>query len=216
MRMRLMKWGVGALATGAVLFGALALGGVVQAGGSLDRARVDEILAGKLGVTVGELNTAREEARLQVIDEAVASGDITAERAERLKSAEPGEGRGRHGRGGFGKQAFRGVGDIFGTVAESLGMTMEEFKAELMAGKTVAQIAEENDVSRDQLKATIVANVTAAVISKVQSGDISQEMADKILEGLAARIDGMIDGSFEKQEGGPRRGFRHRSGDQSS
>ena len=181
--MRLMKWGIGAVAAGAVLFGALALAGVVQASGQFERGKIDAVLAEKLNVTVEELQAAREEARLQVINDAAAAGDITAEQAERLRNAEPGELRGRHGPG---KHGFRGAGAIFVTVAETLGMTKEEFVAELRAGKSPAAIAEENGVSSDQLKATIVANVTATVTSKAQSGDLTQEMADKILAGLDA------------------------------
>ena len=191
--MRLMKWGVGAFAAGAVVFGVLALSGIVQAGGPLDRERVDEIIADKLGVTVDELVAAREAARLQIVDEAGAAGEITAEQAERLRNREPGEhGRHRGGQRGF---SFRGVGNAIEIAAEAAGVTSDVLVQEMRDGdKSLADVAADHGVSRDELIATLLSVTRSELDTRVGNDDITQEQSDRIFEAVSDHIDRLVDG----------------------
>ena len=76
----------------------------------------------------------------------------------------------------------------FDTAAETLGLTPEQLFAELHAGKSVAEIAEEQGV---ELKALHEAEADAhvetakqAIKQAVEDGHVSQEQADWALEGL--------------------------------
>lgn len=76
--------------------------------------------------------------------------------------------------------------------AEALGMTAEELTAQLWAGRTLADVAEEQGVDLVELQATVQAAVQAEratlmremIDQAVQNGTISQENADWLLEGL--------------------------------
>jgi hypothetical protein len=93
-----------------------------------------------------------------------------------------------------GKGFDRGLGGQVGleAAANALGMTTEELSAELWAGKTLADIAEEKGVDLVELQATVQAAVQAeretamreAINQAVENGTITQENADWLLEGL--------------------------------
>src|SRR5687767_4747354 len=96
-----IKFGLGGLtlfvASAVVAFGIVSLGSggaFAQTPGDSPRARHNELLAQKLGISVTQLEAAQKAARDQMIDDALAAGRITAEQAAKLKSAEPGELRG--------------------------------------------------------------------------------------------------------------------------
>jgi hypothetical protein len=88
----------------------------------------------------------------------------------------------------------RGLGGQVGldAAAGALGMTAEELSAELWAGKTLADVAEEKGVDLVELQATVQAAVQAEMQANmremidqaVQNGTITQENADWLLEGL--------------------------------
>ena len=111
---------------------------------------------------------------------------------------------------GFG----RGLGGQVGleAAANALGMTTEELQAELWAGKTLADIAEEKGVDLVQLQTTVQAAVQAArateirsaIEQAVQDGTITQANADWLLQGLE---NGFIPGfGFGGGRGGGLRG----------
>ena len=98
----------------------------------------------------------------------------------------------RGGRGGLGRGMFGlGRGDrwtMFDTAAEALGLTPEEFFAELHAGKSLDEIAEEQgvdiEVVRDAMNAARVEAMRQAIEQAVEDGNMTQEQADWMLEGL--------------------------------
>ena len=98
-----------------------------------------------------------------------------------------GRGMGGFGRGGFG-WAGGGPWTMFDTAAEALGLTPEEFFAELRAGKSPAEIAEEQGVDVEALyDAVNAARVEAkklAIEQAVEEGRMTQEQADQMLERL--------------------------------
>lgn len=102
-----------------------------------------------------------------------------------------GGGLGRHGGGhGWGGFAWAGGGPwtMFDTAAEALGMTPEELFAELRAGKSPAEIAEERGVEMETVYDAMSAarsEVMPQVIEQaVEDGRLSQEQADWLLKGL--------------------------------
>jgi hypothetical protein len=102
-----------------------------------------------------------------------------------------GRGGGR-GMGGFGRGLFGGLHGggwtTFDTAAEALGLTPEEFFAELHAGKTLEEIAEaqgvEMEAVHDALEAAREEAMRESIAQAVEDGRMSQEQADWLLEGL--------------------------------
>ncbi len=88
--------------------------------------------------------------------------------------------------GGFGLRG--GSWTMFDTVAEALGLTPEEFFAELHAGKTLEEIADELGIQieavQDAIKAARVGAMREGIQQAVEDGRITQEQADWMLEGL--------------------------------
>ena len=95
---------------------------------------------------------------------------------------------------GYGKGFGRGLGNQVGleATAEALGMTVDELTTQLCGGKTVADLAEEKGIDPAELRATVDAAVQAEretamrtmIDQALQDGDITQEHADWLLEGL--------------------------------
>ena len=97
---------------------------------------------------------------------------------------EPGA-NGRWGMFGLGGRSWA----VFDTAAEILGLTPDGLFAELHdAGKTLTEIAEERGVDTEALQEAMNASRAEAMRQRieqaVENGDLSQEQADWILEGL--------------------------------
>lgn len=102
---------------------------------------------------------------------------------------------GGHGMGGFGRGGFGwargGMWTMFDTAAEALGLTPEEFFAELRAGKSLAEIAESKglDVQTvyDAMNAARGEAMQQAIEQAVEDGRLTQEQADQMIERLENR-----------------------------
>ena len=77
-------------------------------------------------------------------------------------------------------------------VAEVIGITPEQLKTELKAGKSLAQVAEAHGVSADKLVEALLAKVQTRVAEAVASGKITAEQGQKILAGAAKRLPDMV------------------------
>ncbi len=77
---------------------------------------------------------------------------------------------------------------MFDTAAEALGLTPEQFFAELHTGKTLAEIAEAQGVDleavQEAMNAARADAMREAIQQAVEDGRITQEQADWLLEGL--------------------------------
>ena len=129
-------------------------------------------------------------ARLQeTLAPLVEDGTITQEQAdkvvEQLLAERPfGRGPGGHGgRGGHGGGWFGGE-----AAATALGISVDDLRTELRAGKSIAQVAEEKGVAIDTVIAAIVAERTERIVAKVTAGDLSREEADEKLADLTERV----------------------------
>jgi hypothetical protein len=97
--------------------------------------------------------------------------------------------------GGFGRGGFAWAGGgpwtMFDTAAEALGLTPEELFAELRAGKSPAEIAEEQGVDvealYDAMNAARGEAMQQALQQAVEDGRITQEQADQMIERLENR-----------------------------
>jgi hypothetical protein len=170
-----------------------------------------DTLAENLGVTREALDAALKQTGLDMVDQALADGKITEEEAanirERIESGEGflfpfGPGFGHHGHPGF-KFGFH-FGVQLDDLAEFLGVDNAVVTDALRNGDTLAEIAEANGKTRDELKAHLMEDVSARVAEAVENGDMTQEEADEKLADATERIDDLIDrGGFPGPHLGP-------------
>ncbi len=165
-----------------------------------ERPRPLAVAAEALGMTEAELRAELESGK-SIADVAVAEGvDVQTvidalvarftERAAEMVNTPglPREGRGGPGRGG------RGHGKVIvsDALADLLDLTRTEIRDRLKAGSSLAEIAEAQGVSIDDLKATLIAEVTAHLAEEVASGEHTQAEADAKLARFTGNIDRLI------------------------
>jgi hypothetical protein len=78
--------------------------------------------------------------------------------------------------------------DVFDTVADELGLTPTELFEALHGGSTIEEVAEAQGVDLEELKETLATMHQEAARERIQQavedGDISQDQADWMLEGM--------------------------------
>jgi lambda repressor-like predicted transcriptional regulator len=101
------------------------------------------------------------------------------------------------------KPRFKGI--FMETVMETLGVTKGEVISALRSGSTLAELAEENGSSGEELVDALVAVVAGHLAQAVEDGKITQERADEILANATERITNFV---FSTHDGprGPRDG----------
>lgn len=86
-------------------------------------------------------------------------------------------------------QAIRDAGArMIDILADLTGLSTEEVTAKRSEGLSVAQIAEENDVSVDEVTGSALSARKALLDAKVADGSITQEQADVAYERMSERI----------------------------
>jgi uncharacterized protein YidB (DUF937 family) len=162
-------------------------------------------LADNLGVTREQLDAALKTTGLDMVDQALADGKITADEAtairDRIDSGEGfffGPGLGHHGHEGF-KYGFR-VGANLDDIANFLGINVQDVTTALRNNQSLAQIAQDHGKSRAELKSFLVSKAKDKLDQEVADGDITQVEADTKLADATTRIENLID-----QEGPPMR-----------
>lgn len=151
------------------------------------RERLHEAIAGILGVEVDEYDAAVEQARVQVLGEAVDEGWLTEEQAKWMRDRTQ-QGFGPGMRGGFrgpGRGAFGpgvrmgGAGSsLVSVAAEKLGMTVSELVDELEGGKSIAEVAAQRNVNVQEIADEHLAEHRAWLDQAVEDGRMTQEQAD--------------------------------------
>ncbi len=216
----------------------------VRFGRSLRATPHLEIAAGVLGIDVDELAqqlkdgstiadvagdktdeviaalVADQEAR---IDEAVADGKITAEKAEevrialgeRITALVNGEHPGKvgpfgwdhfHGRGGFDGFDFKGQFSL-DRIAEALGLTADELHEKLVTGSSLADLAESAGIAVEDFLDTALAGLDEQLDTLVADERLTRERADEIRSRMAEMMESMINGDM------PGFGFKFDLGD---
>jgi hypothetical protein len=188
-------------------------------------------LAGRLGVSSDQLKEAQKLARIDLINQAVAEGKIDQAQADRMiQSVQNGRGPNQPGMGQPGQRPGMGqrgqqpggpgqpgqrpggpAGMAQGgpqVVADILGMTPQDLRAEMQAGKSLAQVAEAKGVGRDALKAKLLEAHQTRIDAAVAAGKLTAEQAQKMTERANANIDQMLDRTPGQRPGprGPRTG----------
>jgi hypothetical protein len=149
--------------------------------------------AENLGITTEQLQSTRKQTAIELIDEALAAGTITPEQAQKAKER-VNSSQGACERVGERSPVKAHVAKVeIKAVAGRLGITEAELVRELRGGKSLAQVAGEHNVSRDQLKATMHDAFKGELDRAVASGKVTQERADKALAQFDARLDTLID-----------------------
>ncbi|MBE0691459.1 MAG: hypothetical protein IH587_15175 [Anaerolineae bacterium] len=84
-----------------------------------------------------------------------------------------------------------GSGSMWTGVAETLGIDIQTLSADLQAGKTLAEIAQEQGVDVQSVYDTMLATATAHMNAMVATGVITQEQADEHLAWASENLDQM-------------------------
>lgn len=174
------------------------------------QAVIDDAAA-QLGIEPSALSNALKQALENRIDEAVESGGLTEEQAERLKerlesSDAPLFGPGGHAGHGFGLGRGEHVlhSGILEAAASYLGMTEAELR-EALGDKTLAQIAKEKGKTTAGLVDELVATQTKRIDEAVDEGKLTDEQAADIKEGLEARMQALVEGELRRPNDGEHR-----------
>nr|WP_290665261.1 hypothetical protein [Ardenticatena sp.] len=122
---------------------------------------MDQFLAEELGITVEELQAARERAADRALDYAVEQGRLTQEQADLMRA--------RH--------AMKTYVDPQAVLAEQLGITVEELQAARENGTLRDLLA---DLDRDALRDAMKAAWNAAIDQAVADGAISEDVAEQL------------------------------------
>jgi hypothetical protein len=92
------------------------------------------------------------------------------------------------------------------TAATALGITADELRTELEAGKTIAEVAGERGVDVQTVIDAMVAQLETHLAEEVASGEHTQEEADQKLADATTRITDHVNNGMPAGGRGPRGG----------
>lgn len=184
------------LTLGAALVACASLAVGVSAAAAADKPSVADEVAAKLGVSPAELRTAFRAVLSARVDAALAAGKLTPEQAAKLKERiANAKGLGFGIKRGFAKKQQALVKPIgvkakrLGAASGYLGLTREQLRAELKAGRSLAQIAAAQGKTVDGLVTAMLAPVKERLAKAVAAKRLTQPRADEILERLSDRVE---------------------------
>jgi hypothetical protein len=136
----------------------------------------------------------------------VSDGTLTQEQADKVASTlaakMPDGGRGGDHGGRGGDHGGRGGLGGLSTAATAIGVTEDELRTQLQAGKSVADVATANGVSEQTVIDAIVAEAQTHFADEVASGEHTQAEVDAKLADLSARVKTMVETAGLPQRGG--------------
>lgn len=94
------------------------------------------------------------------------------------------------GAGGMGRYF---AGAMHNTIAEELGMTAEELRAERLAGKSIAEIAQERGIDFEGLKAVVIEARTGLLEELVKDGIVTEEQKNYMEQNMKSRMETMME-----------------------
>ena len=130
----------------------------------------------------------------------VKDGTLTQAQADKvagtLDSQPPMAGMGRRGGMGGGMGGGGGMGMIqsHDAAAKALGMTSDELYAAVQGGKSLADVAKDQEVSVATLVKAMVADAEADLAAAVKAGTMTQAQADTMKSSLTQRITDQVNG----------------------
>ena len=188
---------------------AAAVAAVVLAAGAsnalaADRPSLVDQVAARLGVTPEQLRSAFRATLVARVDAAVAAGKLTPEQGAKLKERlANAKGLGLRLRGrlalkhptlvrGFHARAHR-----VGPIAKYLGITPQELRSELRAGKSLAQVATAHGKTVEGLVDAIVGPAKARLDRAVANGHLTRQRADELLDRLTDAVEKAVQRAHE-------------------
>jgi hypothetical protein len=146
----------------------------------------DSYLAEELGITVEELQSAREAAHEAALEQAVAEGLITEEQADLILAG----------------RALKEYIDPQEILSEALGIDIADLEAAREAGEPLHDLFE--DMEPEDVKEALQAAYEDAVQQAIEDGVISESQAEQLQEkGFPGRMLGKRGGGFRGQGGFP-------------
>lgn len=171
----------------------VAFAGSNQRAGKPDRANLQQDFMAKfaanLGVDQAKVTEALEATKKQLLDEAVAKGDLTREQADKMAAQKSGP----FGFGGVhaNKQHSDKRGGKFNLMGKDmgkiLGITPEQFKEELKSGKNWQQIVTDHGLTVEQFHQKMLENKKEALSKAVADGKLTQDQYDKMIKRMEQR-----------------------------
>ena len=172
--------------------------------------------AGHLGVSSQKLRDALGAAEDAQLDAAVKAGELTQQQADAIKARRAQSGLvlgvGPGGPGfdhGFGFHVHDGgaTDAAIDAAAKALNLDRDTLLTRLRDGKSLTDVAKDQNVSIDDVRAAARDAAKAALDKAVAAGDLTQAQADEELKELVDRID-QLPGAFGLRFGrGPGPGF---------
>lgn len=167
-------------------------------------------LAEAQGVSTDDVIALLTEQREKQLAEAVTSGKLTQEQADKMKERLADDVKrmveDKHDGKGMGKVLIKGFG--FHDNAELLSLLKldaEKLQTELKAGKSLAEVAKAQGVSTDKVIALLTEQHEKQLAEAVTNGNLTQEQADKMKEHLAEGVTHMVENNHDGKHFG--RGF---------
>lgn len=145
-----------------------------------------------LGVDPTELESALETARNESIDQAVADGEISEEQAAEMKERDFGmrfEMGGHRGRG----MGMGGRGVFAEITSEFLGITTDEFHAEMDSYDTVSAIVEAYGENPDELEGLLQEDLDARIEA------LGEDAPENLGERFGDPVDHFLNGSISER-----------------
>ncbi len=91
--------------------------------------------------------------------------------------------------GKCGQAIQKGYGMMFDVIADFLGMSQEEIQTERESGKSIAEIAQEKDITEQELSDSMLEAKTERFQEAVENGYLTQEQADERMERMQEKIE---------------------------
>lgn len=153
-----------------------------------DAIDMEALLAEQLGISLDELQAARQEAAQLALQARIESGELSEEQAELMSI----------------RQAVKDYIDRQALTASALGMTVEDLESARQDGKSTADLIEEKGLTQEEFQAALQSAYAAAIQQAVADGVITQAQADLLLENM----DAFGRGGMPGRAGGHPRGDR--------
>lgn len=139
------------------------------------------LLAGRLGISVQQLSAAVQDSLVDQVEKGVAEGKYSRVEGDRMiQQIHPDLGIGLH------PQGLRAA-------AQVLGLQPRQLRDELQRGRSLAEVAADKGVSRDDLKQRLRDTQKAASKTAVARGDVSADRAAEVAQRLEQKLDSIID-----------------------
>ncbi len=153
-------------------------------------------LALVLGLTVTTLQQAAAASAAPIQQTSTVSALVAANSGVNAKQAVA-----KKGKKGKGHQEAKVVGKAaFEAAAKALGLTSDELKAQLKAGKSIADVATDKKVDLKTVKDAMTAAVKTTLDAQVKDGKLTQAQADKISAAFAKKLDKLVNHKHQPKQ----------------